>query len=148
MNQQGLPNFGALQNAFDSASAVDNFYCVFDLPYFDGLDLRQLGVASRRNLLCSALTRNQQDSIRFSEAFEQAPQDQDLLASISRLGLEGVMSKRTDLVYVSGRSSSWIKLKSGMRHEFVIGGYTGTTGLGTRFGALMLGLHDAEGTLR
>ena len=146
LNARGVPDFGALQNAFDSASTVNIVYFVFDLPYLDGLDLTHVKLARRREILRTVLTRNPQENMRFSEAFEQLPQD--LLASAAQLGLEGVIGKRVDSPYTSGRSRSWIKLKTQQRQEFVIGGYTASKGARTGIGALMLGLHDASGQLR
>ncbi len=145
MSDQGLPSFGALQNALDSASTARIVYYVFDLPFYDGMDLRQLPLSQRRDVLRTALTRNPQENIRFSEAFEQAPQD--LLESAQRLGLEGVIGKRSESVYRSHRSADWIKLKTQLRQEFVIGGYTAPKGSRTGLGALMLGVHGADGKL-
>ena len=146
MNERGVPDFGALQNAFDHASTANILYYVFDLPFFDGLDLRELPLAQRREILCTLVTRHPQDSIRFSDAFDQSPQD--LLDSARRVGLEGVIGKRVDSAYVSRRSSDWIKLKTQLRQEFVIGGYTAPKGSRTGLGALMLGVHDDEGKLQ
>ncbi|WP_309683915.1 DNA ligase D [Polaromonas sp.] len=146
LNDQGLPDFGALQNAFDGAGTARLVYYVFDLPFYDGLDLRPLPLTQRRDMLLAALTRNPQDNIRFSEAFEQSPQD--LLAAARQLGLEGVIGKRRQAPYSSGRSTDWIKLKTGLRQAFVIGGYTAPKGSRTGLGALLLGLHDARGKLR
>ncbi|SFU27997.1 ATP-dependent DNA ligase LigD phosphoesterase module /ATP-dependent DNA ligase LigD polymerase module [Polaromonas sp. YR568] len=146
MNEHGVPDFGALQNAFDRASTASIVYYVFDLPFFDGLDLRQLPLSQRREILCTLATRHPQDSIRFSDAFEAAPQD--LLDSARRVGLEGVIGKRVDSSYVSSRSPNWIKLKTQLRQEFVIGGYTAPKGSRTGLGALMLGVHDNEGKLQ
>ena len=146
LNERGVPDFGALQNAFDSASTVNIVYFIFDLPYLDGLNLTHVKLARRREILRTVLTRNPQENIRFSEAFEHPPQD--LLASAAQLGLEGVIGKRADSPYASGRSRSWVKLKTQQRQEFVIGGYTAPRGARTGIGALMLGLHDASGQLR
>ena len=146
LNDRGVPDFGALQNAFDSASTLNIVYFVFDLPWLDGLDLRQVKLVERREILRTVLTRNQQGSIRFSEAFEHPPQD--LLASAGQLGLEGVIGKRADSPYASGRSRSWVKLKTQQRQEFVIGGYTAPKGSRAGLGALMLGVHDTSGQLR
>jgi bifunctional non-homologous end joining protein LigD len=146
LNEQGLPDFGALQNAFDSgrkptmANRADIVYFVFDLPYADGLDLRALPLTERRDRLRAVLARQPQDNIRFSEAFAQAPQD--LLASAQRLGLEGVIGKRASSHYRSSHSPDWIKLKTQLRQEFVIGGYTAPRGTRAELGALLLGLHD------
>ncbi|MFS2036931.1 DNA ligase D [Polaromonas sp. CT11-55] len=146
MNERGLPDFGALQNAFDHASTARIVYYVFDLPYFDGLDLRRLPLSRRRELLCALVTRHPQEGIRFSDTLEALPQD--LLVAARRVGLEGVIGKRVDSAYVSRRSPDWIKLKTQLRQEFVIGGYTAPKGSRTGLGALMLGVHDEDGTLK
>lgn len=146
MNERGVPDFGALQNAFDHASTARIIFYVFDLPYFDGLDLRQVPLARRRELLCALVTRHPQEAIRFSDTFEETPQD--LLESARRVGLEGVIGKRMDSAYVSRRSPDWIKLKTQLRQEFVIGGYTEPKGSRTGLGALMLGVHDEDGALK
>jgi bifunctional non-homologous end joining protein LigD len=146
MNDKGVPDFGALQNAFDHASTARIVYYVFDLPFFDGLDLRQLPLTQRRELLCALATRHPQESIRFSDTFEETPQD--LLESARRVGLEGVIGKRVDSAYVSRRSPDWIKLKTQLRQEFVIAGYTEPKGSRTGLGALMLAVHDAGGALQ
>ena len=146
LNDHGVSDFGALQNAFDSASTTNIGYFVFDLPYLDGLDLTKVKLDQRREILRTVLARHPQENLLFSEAFEHPPQD--LLASAAQLGLEGVIGKRADSPYTSGRSRSWIKLKTQQRQEFVIGGYTAPKGARTGLGALMLGLHDASGQLR
>ena len=146
MNDKGLPDFGKLQNAFDEESTTDIVYFVFDLPFYDGLDLRHVPLAQRREILRTAITKRPQTSIRFSEAFEQAPQD--LLASARHLGLEGLVGKRKDSSYTSGRSPYWIKLKIQLRQEFVIAGYTQPKGSRTGLGALLLGVHDRQGKLQ
>ena len=145
MNKQGLPDFGALQNAFDSASTANIVYYVFDLPYYKDLDLRQVELMKRREILADILKNNRHAEIRFSEAFEAFPQG--LLASAQRLGLEGIVGKRKDSVYASRRSADWIKLKTQLRQEFVIGGYTEPKGSRAGLGALLLGVHDDQGKL-
>ncbi|MEO6320640.1 MAG: non-homologous end-joining DNA ligase, partial [Polaromonas sp.] len=145
MNQHGLPDFGALQNAFDSASTASIVYYVFDLPFHEGLDLRQVALIKRRDILRTILMNKPQPEIRFSEAFDESPQD--LLASARRIGLEGIIAKRKDSVYAARRSAAWIKLKTQLRQEFVIGGYTEPKGSRTGLGALLLGIHDADGKL-
>ncbi|MBC7379650.1 MAG: DNA ligase D [Burkholderiaceae bacterium] len=146
MNDKGLPDFGALQNAFDKARTADIIYYVFDLPYANGLDLRALPLTERRNILRVLVARHPQGNIRFSEAFAHSAQD--LLGSAQRLGLEGLVCKRVGSSYTSRRSPDWIKLKTQFRQEFVIGGYTEPKGARAGLGALLLGVHDADGVLR
>ncbi len=142
----GLPDFGALQAAFDTERTRDIVLYLFDLPYFDGYDLRAVPLQLRRRLLQQTLAGRASDQVRFSEAFD-APAG-DLVASACKLGLEGLIGKRRDALYSHGRSASWIKIKCKQRQEFVIGGYTKPQGQRSGFGALLLGIHDAQGVLR
>ena len=145
MNAKGIPDFQALQGAFDSAKTNDIVYFVFDLPHFDGHDLTRVPLAQRRKLLEKVMKGSESARIRFSEAFD-APV-QKLLAGACEKGLEGLIGKRADAPYASTRSASWVKLKCTRRQEFVIGGYTDPKGSRAGFGSLLLGIHDAEGRL-
>ncbi|MDO8386246.1 MAG: DNA ligase D [Polaromonas sp.] len=142
----GLPDFGALQNAFDSASTAQIVYYVFDLPFYGGHDLRQVPLIQRRELLRGLVSSAGLDHLRFSETFDSGAQD--LLDSAARLGLEGVIGKRANSTYVSRRSTDWIKVKTGLRQEFVIGGYTAPRGSRTGLGALLLGVYNEQGELK
>jgi bifunctional non-homologous end joining protein LigD len=86
------------------------------------------------------------ERVRFSEHFEGG--GAALLANACQQGLEGLIAKRADSIYVSRRSPEWIKLKCTRRQEFVIAGYTDPKGSRSGFGALLLGVHDAKGELR
>ncbi|MCC7597642.1 DNA ligase D [Janthinobacterium sp. FW305-129] len=143
----GQPDFGALQRAFDADSTSAIVYYLFDVPYFDGHDLRGQPVEARRALLQGLLQRlPTSPQVRFSAALDAAPQQ--LLAHACRLGLEGVIGKRRGSPYVTRRSGDWIKLKCGLRQEFVIGGYTAPQGAREGIGSLLLGVHDDQGKLR
>jgi len=146
MNKKGVPDFGALQKAFDGSGASPIAYYVFDLPFYDGLDLRHVPLTKRREILRSALARHPQEGIIFSQTFEETAGK--LLASAQRVGLEGIIGKRPASSYIGRRSANWIKLKTGLRQEFVIGGYTDPQGTRIGLGALLLGVHDVSGTLR
>ncbi len=71
-----------------------------------------------------------------------------LLEAACRLGLEGLISKRRDAPYTSGRSRSWLKIKCGMRQEFVVVGYTPPKGSRVAIGALLLGVLEPRGRVR
>jgi bifunctional non-homologous end joining protein LigD len=142
----GVPDFQALQNAFDTEATDALLYYVFDMPFANGDDLRDRPLVERRERLGKVVNAAPAACIRFSEAFDATPSD--LISSARELGFEGVIGKRKDGAYVSRRSSDWIKLKCGLRQEFVIGGYTDPQGSRTGFGSLLLGVHDADGTLR
>ena len=64
------------------------------------------------------------------------------------MALEGIIGKRRDSTYTSGRSNAWIKLKCRRRQEFVVGGYSEPTGSRGQFGALLLGVYDTNGKLQ
>ena len=68
-----------------------------------------------------------------------------VFAEACRKGMEGIISKRTDAVYLAGRNRNWIKVKCGHRQEFVIGGFTDPSGSRVAFGALLLGVYDGQG---
>ncbi|HET7729133.1 MAG TPA: DNA ligase D [Usitatibacter sp.] len=146
LNGKGIPDFQALQNAFDSSRTADIVYFVFDAPHFGGHDLTRVPLVERRALLKAAFDRSGgSDRVRFSEAFD-APVEQ-LLEGACKQGLEGLIGKRADAPYASTRSASWVKIKCTRRQEFVIGGYTDPKGSRTGFGSLLLGVHDAAGRL-
>ena len=65
----GRTNFQSLQNAFDTASTQEIQYVLFDLPYFDGHDLREVPVRERRELLSRLLSRNTSSFLKFSDEF-------------------------------------------------------------------------------
>jgi bifunctional non-homologous end joining protein LigD len=146
-NEHGVPDFQALQNAFEAGSSGNILYYLFDLPYLNGVDLREVPVEERRAALATVLGSHEQALLRFSEAFDETPDA--LLNSACQMQMEGLIGKRLGSPYVSRRSSDWIKLKCKHRQEFVIVGYTDPKGSRSAFGALLLGLHDRDsGELR
>ena len=144
--ETGIPDFQALQGAFDSHKTQKIVYFLFDIPFFNGFDLRPVPLTARRALLQSLLNKDLPPTLRFSESFEA--NGGDIVASACRLGMEGVIGKRRDAPYVERRSPDWIKLKCSHRQEFVIGGYTDPQGSRAGIGALLLGVHDEDGQLR
>lgn len=146
-NDHGVPDFQALQNAFDSEHSEHILYYLFDMPYLNGVDLREVPVEERRVALATVLKPSEDSLLRFSEAFAEAPDA--LLNSACQMQMEGLIGKRLGSPYVSRRSSDWIKLKCKHRQEFVVVGFTDPKGARNAFGALLLGLHDRDsGELR
>lgn len=146
-DEQGVPDFQALQNAFDSGRSGNIVYYLFDMPYLNGVDLREVPVEERRVALSTVLNPNKDPLLRFSDAFSEEPDA--LLNSACQMQMEGLIGKRLGSPYVSRRSSDWIKLKCKHRQEFVIVGFTDPKGSRNAFGALLLGLHDRDsGELR
>lgn len=139
---EGHADFQALQNAFDTARSETITYYVFDLPFLGGQDLRQQPLGARRTALQALLAESDSPVLKYSQDFDE-PVD-SLLESACSLQLEGLIGKRADSLYSGRRSQDWIKLKCKQRQEFVIVGYTDPKGSRSRFGALLLGLHDPD----
>jgi bifunctional non-homologous end joining protein LigD len=145
LDEDGRPSFQSLQNLVADQAARLHYY-VFDLVQLDGFDLRGVPLEQRRRLLDARLARSEQ--VRPVEPF---PHDgETIYAAALANGLEGMVAKRRDSRYEAGRRSScWLKVKSVLTDELVIGGYTRGTGARARtFGALLLGTVDpASGKL-
>lgn len=151
LDRHGTPSFQLLQNAFDARRTGQILYFLFDLPYLNGHDLRELPLRERRELLRQLLDHAHNantkttEVLRFSAPLRQAPHK--LLDSACGMSMEGLIGKRADSPYTGRRSDAWIKLKCRLRQEFVIAGYTEPQGSRKFFGALLLGVHD-NGRLR
>ncbi|WP_339457254.1 DNA ligase D [Pseudomonas sp. EA_65y_Pfl1_P120] len=143
LNGDGVPDFQALQNAFDIGRSLDIVYYLFDAPFLNGQDQREAPVEDRRAALKAALAGSRSKLLRFSEAFTAHPRD--IFESACDLALEGVIGKRLGSPYASSRSADWIKLKCRLRQEFVIVGYTRPQGSRSGFGALLLAVNDDSG---
>ncbi|WP_460136348.1 DNA ligase D [Pseudomonas sp. S1_E04] len=143
LNGDGLPDFQALQNAFDIGRSLDIVYYLFDAPFLNGQDQRQVPVEDRRAALKAALAGSRSKLLRFSEAF--TANHRDIFESACDLALEGVIGKRLGSPYVSSRNADWIKLKCRLRQEFVIVGYTRPQGSRSGFGALLLAVNADAG---
>jgi bifunctional non-homologous end joining protein LigD len=82
----------------------------FDVLALDGDDLRRLPLSMRKTNLAQLL-RGRPDGI-FAAPFEQGEIGPDLFRAACNMGLEGMVSKRTDRSYRAGRSNDWIKVKN------------------------------------
>jgi bifunctional non-homologous end joining protein LigD len=127
LDANGAPDFAALQAAL-SEGEVDNLVLfAFDLLHLAGTDLRKQPLRERKLLLKKLLESQDPTSvIRYVDHFE-APADA-VLESACRMNLEGIISKRMDSPYRSGRVGEWTKAKCRAGHEVVIGGWTRQAG--------------------
>src|SRR5471032_2322904 len=146
LNSVAMPDFNALQNAFDRRSTSEILLFVFDLMYLNGTDLRAQPLHARRAVLLDLMGEVHTQLLRYSEDFAQDPAS--LVASACRMQLEGIIGKRTGAPYRSGRSTDWIKLKCRLRQEFVVAGFTRRKGAKTGIRSLMLGVYEPDGSLR
>lgn len=146
LDENGVPNFNALQNAFDRSREQSIIYFVFDVPYLNGRDLRRRPQSERTEALRALMASNTSGRIRLSEPFES--DGVSALRSACAMGLEGLIAKRLDGCYEGGqRSNAWLKLKCNLRQEFVIGGFTDRDRASKEVGSLLLGVYDEEGQL-
>ena len=145
----GQPDFNRLQNAFDRhrTQAVD--YVLFDLPYFEGHDLRNAPLAARRDLLCQLLQARGQPPLSFSSALGSGGPAlaAQLLRDACAARREGLIAKRDDAPYRDARGTSWLKLKCQLRQAFVLAGYTLRSDDDSAIGSLLLAVHDMAGKL-
>jgi len=138
LNEKGISNFGSLQN-WRSEADGSLFYYVFDITWLNGYDLKSLPLTKRREILKDNLPN--ENIIRLSENFETSAIE--FLAATSKMGMEGIMAKKEDSVYVEGdRTREWLKIKSNKRHEVVIGGFTKNEDSAKTFSALLVGVFD------
>lgn len=142
--KDGLPDFNALQNAMDGARNENIVYFLFDIPYWDGQDLRKVPLTSRKALL-EQLIGEPTERIRTSQRFDAPPAQ--VFKAACELGLEGLMFKRQDAPYVSTRTQTWLKAKCTLCQEFVICGFTDRSGAPQEVGSLLVGYHE-DGKLR
>ena len=145
LEPDGTTSFQALQNALTESRDRDLVYFAFDLLHHDGYDLRGATLLDRKEALAGVLSGNTSPTIRFSDHVQGA--GDAFYSQACRLSLEGIVSKRGDAPYRSGRGKDWLKIKCLKRQEFVVVGFTDPEGSRTGFGALLLGVHDGQGKL-
>jgi len=125
LDANGAPDFAALQAAVADGRTKDLVFFLFD-QLFAGLeDLRPQPLSERKARLQDALA-EAPDNLRYVDHFVTA--GDAVLQSACRMHLEGIVSKRLDAPYTSGRGDTWTKSKCRAGHEVVIGGYTTTNG--------------------
>jgi bifunctional non-homologous end joining protein LigD len=135
----GRTSFQALQHGGGAAGTL--VYFAFDLLLLEGERVAALPLLERKARLQSVVGTGQRGRIRYSA--HVAGSGSQILQEACRLGLEGIISKRTDLPYMPGRGNAWVKTKCTRRQEFVIGGFTDPRGARTGIGALLIG-HYAD----
>jgi DNA ligase D-like protein (predicted ligase) len=133
---QGRLGISRANEARSTGIAV--YYYVFDLLHVDGQDVRGLPLRDRKRLLRQAV--RFADPLRFTTHRNEAGEEEYRKACAR--GDEGVIAKRADSPYRSGRSGDWLKFKCVRDQELVVGGYTAPKGSRVAFGALLVGYYD------
>lgn len=140
LDENGAPDFAALQAALSEATTGNLVYFAFDLMFDGGEDLREKALTDRKSRLQELLADATDDPhLRFVEHFETG--GDAVLRSACKLSLEGIVSKQADAPYHSGRTETWAKSKCRAGHEVVIGGYAKTNG---KFRSLLVGVNRGD----
>lgn len=140
LDDNGAPDFAALQAALSEGTTDNLVYFAFDLLFDGGEDLRAKTLTNRKSRLQELLAEGTDDPhLRFVEHFETG--GDAVLRSACKLSLEGIVSKQADAPYRSGRTDTWAKSKCRAGHEVVIGGYAKTNG---KFRSLLVGVNRGE----
>ncbi len=133
----GITDFKSLQEHIDSPHPSIRYF-VFDLLSLDGKDLRKKTLKERREALAKLMSaKGISNYLVYVDYVEGS--GPEFLAQAKAHGLEGIMSKRADRPYISGRGKDWRKVKCKQGEEFVIGGYSRSDVRGKPFSSLLLG---------
>ena len=139
-DEHGLSNFSMLQAALKDGERERFRYYVFDLFHLDGENFFERPLIERKAALKQLLERaNATGAISYSEHFEE--DGRMVWQQACNMQLEGILSKRADAPYVSGRSDTFIKAKCATEQEFVVGGYSPSTAMPRAIGALVAGYY-------
>ncbi len=137
-DKNGKSNFSSLQNWRSEADGILLYY-VFDILWLDGKDLSTLPLIRRKEILQDVLPKS--NIILFSEAI--STDGISFFESADEMGLEGIIAKKKDSVYKEAdRSEDWLKIKTELRQEVIIGGYTKNEGSSKLFSALLVGVYE------
>jgi bifunctional non-homologous end joining protein LigD len=113
----GLPDFQALRRELAKKHSDRLVYLAFDLLYLDGYDLRSAPLIERKRALQDLLAKS--PKLVYVEHFEM-DDGEAVYRHACKLKLEGIVSKRRDSPYRSGRQESWLKLKCTKSDTFPI----------------------------
>lgn len=136
----GRPHFEWLQT-WRTVPQGHLHYYVFDILWCDGHDVRTMPLAQRKKLLASVIP--PKSPIHYSD--HVAGKGLALYHEMQRRGLEGVVAKKADSTYrENDRGAAWLKIKTHLRQEVVIGGFTEPRGSRTYIGSLIVGLYEDD----
>jgi bifunctional non-homologous end joining protein LigD len=123
LDRHAVPSFAALQAALAAGDTRAVVLFAFDLLFDGGEDLRAVTLEERKRRLQRLLgAAKRHEHIRYVE--HQQTSADAVLSSACRMALEGIVSKRLDAPYTSGRGDAWCKTKCRGGQEVVIGGWT------------------------
>jgi bifunctional non-homologous end joining protein LigD len=142
VDDYGKSSFQLLQN-YKKSGKGKLVYFVFDILYLDGYNLTNLPLLRRKEILKKILP--VLPGISYSDHIVGKGKDFFNLA-VER-GLEGIIAKKANSKYIAGkRSKDWLKIKTRLKQEAIICGFTKPKGSRNKFGSLVLAAFD-EGEL-
>ena len=143
LDKAGRSSFQRLQRRFkpgpggkDAGTIV---YAIFDLLYDGTKDLRGRSLDERKAALAKIMRSGATKIILSKDVVGKGKQ---LFAVARKKGLEGIVGKRRESTYQERRSRDWVKIKTHLEQEFVVGGWTDPQGSRKGFGALLLGVYE------
>ncbi len=139
LDAHGAPDFAALQAALSDQKTKDLIFYAFDLLFDGNDDLREEPLSKRKIRLRRIVKQHNGARIRYVDHLDTG--GEAILKSACKMSLEGIVSKKLDAPYRSGRTDSWVKSKCRGGQEVVIGGWTTTNG---RFRSLLAGVYRGE----
>jgi bifunctional non-homologous end joining protein LigD len=143
VDENGVSNFSALQDDLKNSRQDRMAYYVFDMLHLNGCDLTGSPLIERKRALAALLAGLPKNGVlRLSEHFDA--DGPTMLKHACNLHLEGIVSKRADAQYHSGRTSDWLKTKCTSNQEFVIIGYEPSAKRGRLIRSLLLGYYDKD----
>jgi bifunctional non-homologous end joining protein LigD len=107
LDENGVQCFEQLQNHTRDCAII---YFAFDLLFLDGKSLTDVPLIQRKAHLKRILTMSMAGRLRFTD--HVMDKGLDLFAALETQQLEGMVAKRADSLYVSGRSKDWLKVKT------------------------------------
>ena len=140
--EDGISSFSGLQRALSEGDDKAMVFYLFDVAYLNGRDLRALPLMQRKSILREALFAKKPKGV-LAYSLHHEGDGEAFYKAASGMGLEGVISKRKDSPYRSGRGRDWLKSKCVDRDEFVIGGYTPSRA-GRGIGSLLVGHYEGK----
>ncbi len=136
LDAHGSPDFAALQAALLEQKTKDLMFYAFDLLVEGDKDLRAVPLEKRKVRLKMIVKQHACERIRYVDHLHTG--GDAILKSACKMSLEGIVSKKLDAPYRSGRTDSWVKSKCRGGQEVVVGGWTTTNG---RFRSLLAGVY-------
>jgi bifunctional non-homologous end joining protein LigD len=141
----GRSDFSLLQHTMEQGRLEELQFCIFDILFHQGEDLRGLPLSQRKTRLDAVFAKlPARGPLRLADQIQS--DSAELLARVCNQHLEGLVAKKIDAPYVGDRSANWLKVKCHREQEFVVGGAAFLPGRGTgTFSSLLVGVKTGKG---